>query len=232
MTEPVPPRSALHGALHDALHGALHDALHDERGSALLMALTASVLLVALGSALILIAMTETAISAQGARASQLLSIADAAVHRAAAELDARPDWTGALSGVDYGSLTDGPPAGVREAYGTRVDLTAETAALQSSAAVRLFGANNPVWRLFIWAPAGRLLELDEHAYVAVWVGDDPAERDGNPARDGDTLDAGGGVILVTAQAFGARGARRAVEVVVERRPSRPARIIARHEVR
>ena len=88
------------------------------------------------------------------------------------------------------------------------------------------------MWRLFIWAPAGGLLESDEHAYVAVWVGDDPAERDGDPFQDGETADAGGGVILVTAQAFGAQGARRAVEVVVERRPSRPARIIARHEVR
>jgi len=205
--------------------------LHDERGSALVMSLTASVLLVALGSALILIAMTETAISAQAARASQLLSIADAAVERAVAELDARSDWNGALSGADPGSLTDGPPEGVREAGGTRVDLTAETAAIQAASAARLFGGNNPAWQLFIWAPAGRLLESQEHAYAAVWVGDDPAERDDNPFEDG-VADAGGGVMLVAAQAFGAGGARRAVEVVVERRRSRPARIITRHEVR
>jgi hypothetical protein len=206
--------------------------LHDERGSALVMSLTASVLLVALGSALILIAMTETAISAQAARASQLLSIADAAVERAVAELNLRSEWNGALSGAEPGSLTDGPPQGVREARGTRVDLTAETAAIQAASAAKLFGGNNPAWQLFIWGPAGWLLESDEHAYAAVWVGDDPAERDDNPFQDGDTIDTGGGVMLVAAQAFGAGGARRAVEVVVERRLSRPARVISRHEVR
>jgi hypothetical protein len=204
----------------------------DERGSALIMILASSVLLVALGSALTLIAMTDTALSAEAARGSQLLYIADAAVQRAVVDLDALPEWTGALSGAAHGSLTDGPAIGVREAGGSPVDLMAATTALNLAGEGRFFGGNNPVWQPFIWTPAGRLLETPMHAYVIVWVADDPSEIDADPFVDGETAESGGGVILVSAQAFGARGARRAVEVAVERRPSSAARILTRHEVR
>jgi hypothetical protein len=48
-------------------------------------------------------------------------------------------------------------------------------------------------------------------AYVVVWVADDTAERDGDPSRDAN------GVLLLHAQAFGPRGARKSVDATVMR---------------
>jgi hypothetical protein len=46
-------------------------------------------------------------------------------------------------------------------------------------------------------------------AYVVAWVADDPDETDGDPSRDSN------GVILVRAEAFGTRGAWRAIEATL-----------------
>ena len=51
-----------------------------------------------------------------------------------------------------------------------------------------------------------------------VWVADDPAENDGDPARDGmDAANPGAGILQVRSEAFGPGGARRAVEATLGR---------------
>jgi hypothetical protein len=53
--------------------------------------------------------------------------------------------------------------------------------------------------------------EIDSPMYVAVWVADDPAEDDGNPATDGN------GTLTLHAEAYGPSGTRKVIEVTVAR---------------
>ena len=59
---------------------------------------------------------------------------------------------------------------------------------------------------------------IDSPLYVAVWIADDPAETDGDPARDGtDASNPGAGILQLRSQAFGPGGAHRALEVTIAR---------------
>ena len=205
--------------------------MRSERGSALVLALTATAVVLALASALTLIAVSESAVSASFVRGSQAAYLAEAAVVRATTELDALTDWSAVLTGLASSSLSDGAADGVRDAGGVVVDLTAQTAALNRSAALRPFGANNPQWRLFVWGPAEWLAGADVAGYVAVWVADDPDEQDGEPLMDGGK-DPGRGVLLLTACAFGPGGVRRMVEVAVSRQAPLPTRLLVWRPVR
>ena len=205
--------------------------MRSERGSALVVVLTATAVVLALASALTLIAVSESAVSASFVRGSQAAYLAEAAVERTVAELDAVTDWSAALTGLASSSLRDGAAEGVHEAGGVVVDLTALTTALNRSAASRPFGANNPQWRLFVWGPAEWLTGAGVVGYLAVWVADDPDEQDDDPLTDGGK-DPGRGVLLLTAHAFGPGGVRRMVEVTVVRRPSRSTRALVWRPVR
>lgn len=205
--------------------------MRSERGSALVLALTATAVVLALASALTLIAVSESAVSAGFVRGSQAAYLADAAVARAVADLDAVTDWTAVLTGLASSSLRDGAAEGVHEAGGVVVDLTAQTTALNRSAAARPFGANNPHWRLFVWGPAEWFAGAGVVGYLAVWVADDPDEQDDDPLTDGGR-ETGRGVLLLTAHAFGPGGVRRTVEVAVIRAPSLSTRVLVWRPVR
>jgi hypothetical protein len=73
---------------------------------------------------------------------------------------------------------------------------------------------NNPAWRVFAAGPfdaaAGGVTGVP-HAYLVVWVADDPSEVDNNPA--GDTND----VVLVRGLALNALGMRVSVRVTARR---------------
>ena len=56
--------------------------------------------------------------------------------------------------------------------------------------------------------------QIDSPMYVAVWVADDPAETDGNPATDGN------GTLTLHAEAVGPSGTRKVIEVTVARTSS------------
>ena len=202
-----------------------------ERGSALILAMAAGVLLVALGSAIVLVSVTETAVSGSHVRGMQMAYLADAAVVRATMELDGAGNWSDVLTGIASSSFRDGGPEGIRLAGGVSVDLSALTLTLNRSAAAGPFGLNNPRWRLFAWGPARELVGDAVPGYLAVWVADDPDERDGDPLIDGGA-ERGRGVLLMTAQAFGPGGVRRTVEVVVGRQLPLPARILNWRAVR
>jgi hypothetical protein len=92
-------------------------------------------------------------------------------------------------------------------------------AQMDHAAGERPWGSNNPRWRLYA---NGRLSAvatgIDSPFYVAVWVADDAAENDGDPARDGiDASNPGTGIVQVRSEAFGPSGARRAVEATLGR---------------
>jgi hypothetical protein len=101
---------------------------------------------------------------------------------------------------------------------GGKVKLENATAQLQAeSDAGAAWGANNPQWRLFAWGPVNDMLPnntIDSPMYVAVWVADDPAEADGNPAADSN------GTLTLHAEAYGPMGTRKVIEVTVARTSS------------
>ena len=214
----------------------------------------AMALMLAFGSALVLVAITETKISAYHANGIAALYAADAALERALVDLAQLGTWDAALSGAATSTFTDGSRGGIRIVSGTRIDLDEATRSLRCGrpapcsdadvaafASDRPYGLNNPRWQLYAWGPLAQMDSGDRSSpYVAVWVGDDPAERDGDPLRDGtDRDDPGRGVIRLISQAFGAAGVRRAIEMTIVRRPDpddaaapAPLRVVSWREVR
>jgi hypothetical protein len=192
-------------------------ARHDDTGSALIMALIATVLLTSLGVGLVLLSNTEGAIASNYRASNETLYAADAAVERVVQDVLLVPRWNDMLSGTTKSSFVDDtltPTTG----YGAPLDLTEMTAELQAqSDSSAPWGANNPQWRLFAYGPLSSMLGQDtiqSSAYVAVWIADDPSESDDNPSADTN------GVITVLAQALGPHGAQRAIEVTVARTDS------------
>jgi hypothetical protein len=180
-----------------------------EHGSALVIVLMMVSLLAALGLSVALSSMTEARISGGFAAAVDLLYAADAAAERVMGELLLLGDWNHVLNGTLVSWATDGPPGVRLLADGERLDLRTVDVAEPGP-----WGNNVPQWRLFLSAPLARIFPTDwpmQRAYVAVWVGDDAAETDGNPAVDANET------ILLVAHAYGAYGSRRALEVTIAR---------------
>jgi hypothetical protein len=63
--------------------------------------------------------------------------------------------------------------------------------------------------------------------YVVAFVGDDPSENDGDPARDGFSLagnpNPGTGIVRIRAEAFGPRNAHKVIGATVARLAVPPA---------
>jgi hypothetical protein len=213
----------------------------DERGIALVVALMTMLLLTALGIALTLVTATETKISGNHRAGSEALYAADAAVERVMQDLLTVPDWNRILDGSLSSSFIDGAP-GVRQTTAGEINLIEATnmvrcgkltactdADMDLPTDERPWGKNNPRWQLYAYGPVVDLLPsetINSDNYVIVWVADDPAECDDNPAQDGGppgascTLNLGGGVISMLAHAYGAGGVRRVIETTVARTDS------------
>jgi len=216
-----------------------------DQGIALIVTLMTMTLMLALGLALTLTTITETRIANNLRRAAQARYAADAMLERVVPEL-ARVSWDDVLAGVAKSVFTDGAPSGVRILPGGgRLDLTGATNLLRcgkNACSVadmvartedRPWGANNPVWQPYAYGPLDTLATsaFDVPIYVIVWVGDDPAENDGDPVHDGappsdcdlqaDPVcadgNAGNGVIVLVATAFGTDGTQRTVTATVAR---------------
>jgi hypothetical protein len=208
---------------------------NSERGSALVVALLSLLLLTALGLALALTTTTETTIASRHQLGQEAMNAADAAIERAMQDLLAIPDWNRALSGLDQSGFVDGSPSGARTLPdGTTVNLTELTnlarcghrsacssGEIATNSPERSWGANNPTWQLYAYGPLSELLPtggIESNFYVAVLVGDDPSETDGNPLVDGNTaVNPGSGVLSLRAEAFGPDGTHRIVEATVAR---------------
>lgn len=212
----------------------------NERGAALVLVLLLLILMSALGLGLSLLVSTETLVAANSRESQQAFYLAEAAFARAASDLERMADWTPALRGDARSSFADGEPGGQRTLpSGETVDLAVEAnlascgkracteADLTSVTADRPWGANNPRYRPFAYGSASDLLAEaagDVPFYVLVLIADDASETDGDPLRDATAPgDAGRGVVLLRAKAFGPRGTRRALEVALARSGGPPA---------
>ena len=218
---------------------------HDE-GFVLIMALLAMVLLSALGSALVLTTSAEARITANFRRSAEGLDAAEAIVELSLGEIVAVPDWNRLLDGSVRSTFVDGPAGGTRQlADGSIIDLdravsmanclmptACATADMDATTADRPWGANNPRWTLFAYGRLTAILPsaVDSPFYVVLMVGDDPAENDNDPMRDGlDATNPGTGVIALRAEAFGPGGAHKTVELTMARDGGAP-RLLTWHE--
>lgn len=206
-----------------------------ERGVALLIALLTAVLLAGMAAALVAVSTTETLISAAHRHAEEASHAADAALERALHDLAVVADWSLALLPAPAGitaTFNDGEATPVAP-DGRRLDLARLGAERQADSDRRYgpaaFGADSPQWRLFAHAPLGRMLPPDlaaPPAYLLVWVADDGGDGDSDPSSDGN------GRILVFAEAYGAGGARRAIEAGIRRASNGSVEVVTWREVR
>ena len=207
----------------------LRRGIADERGAALIIALMSMMLLTALAAGVVMVTNTETMISANHRNSQEALYAADAAVERIVQDLLMTPRWNDVLAGTVQSSFIDGSMTSTKTmpTSGTMVlccGTNTATAQLQSDTdSLNLWGANNPQWKLFAWGPLSDILsnsQIDSNIYVVVWAADDPADSvdgitpDGNPANDSN------GVLTLHAEAIGAGGTRKVVEVTVARTSS------------
>ena len=200
-----------------------HTRLADERGTALIIALMAMMLLTALGAAVVMVSNTETHIAGNYRNSQEALYAADAGAERVVQDLLLIPRWNDILSGSAQSAFVDGGMTDSKTLPGggtITLCCGANTATAQLQAetdTLNLWGANNPQWKLFAWGPLGDMLpndQIDSPMYVAVWVADDPAETDGNPAADVN------GTLTLHAEAVGPSGTRKVIEVTVARTSS------------
>ena len=223
-----------------------------ERGVALVIALLAMVLMTALGMALMLLTETETLIGANYRDSVEGSYVADAGIERVMQDVLSIPDWNAILTSVDNiqagvtsgfvdGSLTPTLPDGrvIDLAKATNmINCNKPTACsdtdMDNNDGERQWGKNNPRFRLFAWGPVNDLnptATLNSPFYVAVWIADDGAETDDNPAVDGAAPSAtwqadgqdknpGAGVLTLRAEAFGPGGAHRVIETTIARTDS------------
>lgn len=205
-----------------------------ERGLALFVTLALGVLLSAMAVGLLFVSTTDVQIAAAFRRGVEARWAAEAGAHRAVVELASLPDWDGVLDGTVRSAFVDGPAGGLRTVRGADpVDLDhvrsladcghappCSDAELDALTLLRPWGGDNPRWQLFAHAPLGDLLPsgaAPSPYYVVVLAADDPAESDGNPARDEASPAPGAGVLRLRSEAFGPAGAHGVVELVVAR---------------
>jgi hypothetical protein len=207
-----------------------------ERGSALIIALLATMLLTALGLTLVLMSNTETAISANYRNSQETLYAADAAVERVVQDLLLIPRWNDVLTGdasiapACTGVTSFLPRSTTTSAFvvaSTTVTLPSSTQQINLLSAtcnmqratntLDLWGPDDPAWRLFAWGRVDSILpddRVDSTGYVAVWIADDPADADGDPNVDTN------GTLTLHAEAYGPSGTRKVIEVTVARTAS------------
>jgi Tfp pilus assembly protein PilX len=196
--------------------------VRSEEGAALIIALMAMMLLTALGAAVVMVSNTESRIADNYRNSQEALYAADAAAERVVQDLLMIPRWNDILNGTAKSAFVDGTITGQKTLPGGGrmtlcCDANTATGQLQAeTTTANLWGPDNPSWQLFAWGPISDLLPgvVRSPMYVAVWIADDPAEDDGNPAADGN------GTLTVHAEAFGPSGTRKVVEVTVARTAS------------
>lgn len=190
----------------------------NEDGTALIIALMSMMLLTALAATVIMVSNTETKIAGNYQNSQEALYAADAAAERVVQDLLMIPRWNDILGGAAKSAFVDGAASGQKTLPGGgRISLNAATTQLQNETnTANLWGLNNPSWQLFAWGPLSDIMpnSIQSPMYVAVWIADDPAEIDGNPAADVN------GTLTVHAEAYGPSGTRKVVEVTVARTAS------------
>ena len=173
-----------------------------ERGVALIVSLMAMTVLLAFGAALIVITSTESLIAGNFVSGREALYAAEAIVELVVAELRSGVNLGAALDGTQPSRFVDGAPGGVRvRPPEAPLDLAA-VLNLANCAGLSPCAGGSP-WRLFAYGPLGDFLPVASSPfYVMALVA--PAQAD-----------SGGPAVRVRGEAFGPRGARRALEITV-----------------
>jgi hypothetical protein len=205
-----------------------------EHGVALIMVLLVTAFLSALGLGVMLAVFMDRLAAGNAAGSVALRYAADAAIEIAARGLAQGADWNRVLAGAERSTFTDGAPGGARVIPGgITIDLTTLTntlncgkatactvAQMNANSSERPWGANNPRWQLYAYGPMEAVIEIAQPApcYLAVWVGDDGREQDGDPLADEPSANgAGHGIVRVHAEAYGRMGTRHAIEAELVR---------------
>jgi hypothetical protein len=213
-------------------------------GIVLLAVLLLTLLLTVVSASLVLVSSSQSAVAWNVQAFQEARYAAGAAAERAVAEISEVADWTLLVDGSVRSTFADGAPLGRRWlADGRAIDLeevvnqancgqtrSCSQAELNAATTDRPWGANNPRWRLFAHGWLRDLLPpgaIDSAYYIIVLVGDDEAEMDGDPLRDGQPLTPGGGVIELRATALGPRNVSRSVELTIARDARSAARIVS-----
>jgi len=159
----------------------------------MLLVLTLTVITGSMAGGLALSSQAERQIAAAHRRAVQLGYAAESATESFVVALEAHPDWEDVP-----GTFVVGTVIGSAE-------IAARTTALNRSLTGRFpFGADTPRWRLASTTEEGAFRS-------AVWIADDPADRDGVSAQDSN------GRVMVRAETRTTGDALRTVEVHLER---------------
>jgi PilX N-terminal len=207
----------------------------NQNGAALIVTLLIAALIAAIAAALIVTTTTETLISGGHRAAQEAFHAADGALERTLAALAGIADWSPLLADAP-GNLVAGFSDGQTRPIapdGRALDLVALTASRQAASDTvygpGVDGADSPRWQLFAHTRLQDLVPKDivtPPAYLLIWVADDGEDGDEDPRRDSNAS------VLVYAEAYGAAGARRAVEAAVARTPEGAVRLVAWKDVR
>jgi hypothetical protein len=192
--------------------------LGSERGIALVVVLMATMLLSALVLSLVMVTSGETMLTANYRHSQETLYGADAAIERVVQDILTVSNWNQLIAsgGNLQSSFTEGSSS-VTLPDGTQIDVFKERDRLQAQTdAMNLWGPDNPRWQVYAYGPLSSLLPdgVDSPVFIAVFVADDPSESDGNPEADVN------GVLTLHAEAWGAGGSRKVVEVTIARTSS------------
>ena len=181
---------------------------NDERGMVLVVVVVTVMLLAALGAALTLATTTEVAIAANYREATETRYAAEAGVAFVMQEVAAVADWNDVATDSGQSAFVDGPAGGPRVVGAARLDLTDATRDLNTL--VPAGPGAVPPWVLHAF---GRFQDLVPSStartpvYVAVWIANHASSPDASMR----------GALSIFGQAYGPRGSRRAVEVIVEK---------------
>jgi type IV pilus assembly PilX-like protein len=205
-------------------------------GMALVVALLATVVMSALVAGLVLGTSTEVRIAANFSSAGAAGYAAESVVERAVQDLSSIADWNPVLNGPILSAFADGTASGIRVLDdNSTIDLAqvvnmancekpagCTPADMSAVTDERPWGGANPRWRLFAFGPLRAMQPagaIESPFYVVAMVGDDPAENDGDPSRDGidAAVNPGAGVVAVRGEAFGPGAAHAIVEITVAR---------------
>ena len=209
-----------------------------DEGVALVAALVVMALVAAIGLGLVLTTSLEPLAARNYETSWAAACAADAGVAIAAHELASIADWDPVLGGQVASSilsqsattveLPGGSSAGLAEL--TNLATCGHAAACSASEAgaftsERPWGPNNPRWQLFGHGRLDQLVSASPGVppiEVVVWVGDDPADVDGDPYHDTRLGPAGewrpgACVVAIRAEAFAPRFGHRTVVATVGR---------------
>ena len=180
----------------------------DEHGIVLIVVLVSISLLAALGAALTLATTTEVAIAANYREATETMYAAEAGVAFVMQEVTAVADWSDVATSPGQSVFVDGSPAGTRVVGSAVLDLGDATDNLNAVAPAGPGAV--PPWVLHAFGPLQSLVPSSAGrapAYVAVWIANHASSADESMR----------GALSIFGQAYGPRGSRRAVEVIVEK---------------